>query len=418
MTRLTDTKARNILPGSKPVQHGGTSGLRLEPGNEKGSGKWILRYVSPASGKRRDMGLGRYPEVGIAEAGRKANDARQEISAGRDPIDQRDAQREARGAEAAALTFEEAAKQVHKDSKAGWKNSKHVDQWINTLTSYAFPAIGTKKVAVLAPADFADVLRPIWLTKPETATRVRQRCHMVMKWCWAHGLVQGNPVDVVDHLLPRQPGKRERVQHQPAMPWRQVPDFVASDLQDKPVNVTRALLRFVILTAARSGEAREMRWDEVDLSEAVWTVPASRMKAKAEHRVPLSAVAVRILNDQRAAYPDAELVFPAPRGGVLSDMVLTKFLRDHQAQSDVKGRVATAHGFRSSFRDWASEAGYARDLAEKALAHTIANNVEAAYHRTDLLEQRRPMMEAWGRHVCGQVTPGNVVPLNVAGRVA
>ena len=271
---------------------------------------------------------------------------------------------------------------------------------------------------MLAPADFADVLRPIWLTKPETATRVRQRCHMVMKWCWAHGLVQGNPVDVVDHLLPRQPGKRERVQHQPAMPWRQVPDFVASDLQDKPVNVTRALLRFVILTAARSGEAREMRWDEVDLSEAVWTVPASRMKAKAEHRVPLSAVAVRILNDQRAAYPDAELVFPAPRGGVLSDMVLTKFLRDHQAQSDVKGRVATAHGFRSSFRDWASEAGYARDLAEKALAHTIANNVEAAYHRTDLLEQRRPMMEAWGRHVCGQVTPGNVVPLNVAGRVA
>jgi integrase len=232
-----------------------------------------------------------------------------------------------------------------------------------------------------------------------------------MKWCWAHGSVKANPVDVVDHLLPQQPGKRERVSHQPSMPWRDIPAFMHKVLNASASNVTRALLEFVILTAARSGEARAMTWEEVDLEAKVWTVPASRMKAKVVHRVPLSERAIAILTAQRQTHPESELVFPAPRGGVLSDMVLTGFQRDQKAQSGEKDRVATAHGFRSSFRDWASESNYPRDLAERALAHTIQNQAEAAYHRTDLLEQRRAMMEAWAQHVGGFAAAISVVPL-------
>ena len=410
MALLTDTRARNIKPGDKPKAHGSVPGLRLEPSTAKGQGKWILRFVSPASNKRRDMGLGTYPEVGVASAREKGMAARKLIAEGKDPIDCRDAEKAAVLASVEAMTFERAARQVHDEQKPGWKNAKHVDQWINTLRDYVFPKIGERKVKELNPADFAEVLRPLWLAKPETGSRVKQRCQTVMKWCWAHGFVQGNPVDVVDHLLPQQPGKRERTQHQPAMPWREIPQFVAKVLHVGEANISRRLLEFVLLTAARSGEARTMLWDEVDLEGQTWTVPASRMKAKVMHRVPLSARAVEILEAQRTLHPDAKIVFPAPRGGVLSDMVLTKFLRDHEAKSSDPGRVATAHGFRSSFRDWASENGYPRDLAERALAHAIANQAEAAYHRTDLLEQRRAMMEAWAQHVGGIGRSAVVVP--------
>ncbi|WP_303809343.1 site-specific integrase [Sandarakinorhabdus limnophila] len=401
MQLITDVKARSVKPGDKPVAHGGVPGLRLEPGSIKGRGKWILRYVSPVSGTRRDMGLGSYPDTGIAAAKISAEAARATIAGGGDPIYAREQAREAQKAKQAALTFEQAAIQVHEEQKAAWRNEKHQAQWINTLKQYVFPMIGTKLVADLKPGDFADALRPIWLDKAETASRVRQRCQAVMKWCWAHGHVTGNPVDVVDHLLPKQQGKRVRVQHHPAMPWRDVPAFVGSALRGGRPNSSGPLLEFVILTAARSGEARFMTWDEVDPKEKVWTVPANRMKAQVVHRVPLSDRVVAILTQQRMTYPEADLVFPAPRGGVFSDMALTKFLRDRNAVSSEKGRAATAHGFRSSFRDWASENGYQRDIAERALAHTISNQAEAAYHRTDLLEQRRMMMEAWALHCAG-----------------
>lgn len=410
MAYLTDLKARNIRPGDRPLPHGSIPGLRLEPGTTKGQGKWILRFMSPVTGKRRDMGLGRYPEVGVGSAGISGVAARELIAGGKDPIEQRDANRTTARAAVEAMTFETAARQVHAEQKPGWRNAKHVDQWINTLRAYAFPKIGARKVADLTPADFAEVLRPLWLSKPETAGRVKQRCQTIMKWCWAHGLVAGNPVDVVNHLLPQQPGKRERVQHQPAMEWPNVPAFVANVVRDGAPNVTRALLEFIILTAARSGEGRAMKWGEFDPASHVWTVPADRMKARTAHRVPLSARAVEVLEAQRKLHPKTDLVFPAPRGGVLSDMVLTKFLRDHCAQSGDKNRVATAHGFRSSFRDWASEHGYARDLAERALAHTISNQAEAAYHRTDLLEQRRTMMDAWANYI-GGVRQADVVPI-------
>ena len=411
MTLITDLRAKKIAPGEKPVSHGSIRGLRLEPGSTRGQGKWILRFVSPVNGKRRDMGLGVYPEVGIAEAGVRGTAARQTIASGKDPIDEREANRAARAAIAGAMTFEQAARKVHESLKPGWKNPKHGDQWINTLRDYAFPKIGKRKVNELVPADFAEVLRPIWLAKAETAGRVKQRCHTVMKWCWAQELVKGNPLDVVTHLLPQQPGKRERTAHQPSMPWKDIPAFVKRWLHTGPSNVTRALLEFVILTAARSGEARAMTWDEVDIDARVWTVPASRMKAKVVHRVPLSQRALEILLAQRAQHPETDLIFPSVRGLVLSDMVLTKFLRDHNIPSSELGRIATAHGFRSSFRDWASETGYPRDLAERALAHTVRNQVEAAYHRTDLLEQRRAMMEAWAQHALGGDASSKVVPL-------
>lgn len=227
-----------------------------------------------------------------------------------------------------------------------------------------------------------------------------------MAWGWAHGHCQSNPVDVVVKLLPQQPGKAARTEHQPAMAWSQIPEFVKTHLlMTESLDVTRSLLKVLMLTASRSGEVRGMRWSELDLDAAIWTIPAERMKAKFAHRVPLSRQAVEIIKAQQGI--DDELVFPSPRQkkntqgyAELSDMVLTSFLRRVSAPSSTPGRVATAHGFRSSFRDWCSEKGYPRDLAERSLAHTVQNKVEAAYHRTDLLEQRRPLMQSWADFVC------------------
>ncbi len=421
MARITDVRARSIKPGDKPIADSSVPGLRLWPskarGHEKswGYGKWILRFQSPVTNTRRDMGLGTYPTTTIAMARDLGTAARRLIDKGLDPIIEREAELAAKVAARDAMTFEKAARKVHDEQKPGWKNTKHADQWINTLETYAFPSIGKCKVAELCVKDFAEVLRPIWLTKPETATRVKQRCHAVMKWCCAHGAVTGNPVDVVTELLPKQPGKAVRVKHHPSMPWCLLPGFVTASLRRDTPDVTCIALEFLILTAARSDEVRSITWSEVNLESKIWTVPASRMKAKVAHRVPLSTRAVEILEAQREAHPEAELVFPSPTGVVLGDMILTQYLRDEKAKSDTTGRFATAHGFRSSFRDWASEQGYSRDLAERALAHAIKDETEAAYHHTDLLDQRRIMMEAWCKHVCGQAAPAtNVVQLRAS----
>lgn len=392
---LTDKLVRALKPNDKPVFDGKVTGLLLTP--TKSGCKWTLRFTSPVSGKRRDAGLGTYPETSIAEAREKALAMRKVIDNGADPIDLRNREREVAAVAAAALTFEKAARQVHEELRPGWKNAKHAAQWISTLETYVFPKIGAKKLDAVTPADCANVLRPIWLTKAETASRTRQRMHAVMQWAWAHGHITANPVTVIDHILPKQSSKPE---HQPAMPWRIIPEFVKAHLAKlEPGDSTRAALLLLILTATRSGEVRGAVWEEFDLTKCVWTVPASRMKAKEHHRVPLSKAAIALLKALKEQQLHETLVFPSPREKVLSDMTLTAFLRRIKAESDTPGRFATAHGFRSSFRDWASEHGYARDLAERALAHTVANKVEAAYHRTDLLEQRRPLMEAWAGHV-------------------
>ncbi|SAL38543.1 phage integrase [Caballeronia choica] len=392
---LTDKQARALRPDDKPVFDGKVTGLFLAP--TKAGSKWTLRFTSPITGKRRDAGLGTYPETSIADAREKALAMRRILDAGDDPIEQRNREREAASIVAAALTFEKAAREVHAELKPSWRNEKHQNDWIRSLEAYVFPKLGAKSLDAITPADCADVLRPIWLDKQETASRTRQRMHAVMQWAWAHGHVAANPVTVVDHILPKQTGKKE---HQPAMPWRDVPEFVKDHVVGfKQGEGTRAALLFLILTAARSGEVRGATWSELDLDAGVWSIPAERMKAKEAHRVALSAPALALAKTLKEQKLHETLVFPSPRGKVLSDMVLTSFLRRVEAKSDTPERVATAHGFRSSFRDWASEHGYARDLAERALAHTVANKVEAAYHRTDLLEQRRPLMDAWARHV-------------------
>lgn len=399
MALLTDTKARSVKPGGPPIAHGGVTGLALHPSpNHKGQGKWVLRYVSPVTGKRRNAGLGSYPDISIAAASQQGRVMREQIAHGHDPL-------EIRANEAAKPRMpllREAAEILHKELSPGWKNPKHAQQWINTLTEYAFPEIGSLPLDQIQPRHIADVLRPIWLEKAETAGRVKQRLHAVMAWGWAHGYCQSNPVDVVGHLLPLQPGKAIRTQHQPAMPWKMLPEFFKAHLPtleppQRP-DVACQVLKFLILTACRSGEARYMTWDEVDVRAKVWTLPAERMKAKQIHRVPLSKQALAVLKQQQGQHDT--LVFPSVRDRApLSDMALTALLRRVKAVSDVSGRTATAHGFRSSFRDWCSEKGYARDLAERALAHAVQNKVEAAYHRTDLLEQRRPLMQAWADFV-------------------
>lgn len=388
---LSDAKARNIKPDDKPFAHGAVTGLILVPSATKGRGKWVLRFVSPITKKRRKAGLGTYPEIGIAAATRLGTAMREQIAAGLDPL----VEKLSIANSPKIPDFQCAAQIVHQQLLPGWKNKKHGQQWINTITEYALPLIGKVALDQIQPKHIAEVLRPIWLTKAETASRLRQRIHTVMAWGWAHGYCTANPVDVVNHLLPQQPSKVLREQHHPAMPWRDIPAFISKYLKyNDGIDVVRLMMQFLILTAARSAEVRGMRWCEVDFYKAVWTVPSERMKVKQIHRVPLAPQAIEILH--RLSGLHDELVFPSPRvQNVLSDMALTSFLRRIKIPSSIEGRIATAHGFRSSFRDWCSEHGYARDLAERALAHSVANKVEAAYHRTDLLEQRRPMMQAW-----------------------
>ena len=400
MALLTDTKARHIKPNDKPISHGGVTGLTLHPSSTKGRGKWVLRYVSPVTQKRRNAGLGSYPEVGIAEAAKLAQTMREQLSAGDDPLELKKAET----TKIVIPTFEEAARKVHTELLPGWRNKKHARQWISTLEQHVFPAMGTVPLDAITPANVADVLRPSWMTIPETAGRVKQRIHKVMQWAWAHGFCSANPVDVVDHLLPQQVSASIRTEHQPAMPWKVIPLYIASRVYTEDrYNVTRGLLLFVILTACRSGEARAMEWCEIDFKRQIWTIPPGRMKGGVRHRVPLSTQALELLEQMRGLHET--LVFPSPRKQtVLSDMVLTSFLRKTKAISDTQGRFAVAHGFRSSFRDWCSEQRYPHDLAERALAHTIRNKSEAAYHRTDLLNERRPMMQAWGDYVMSAIS--------------
>ncbi|WP_233622214.1 tyrosine-type recombinase/integrase [Burkholderia multivorans] len=271
-----DRRKQALKPTDKPVFDGKVTGLLLAP--TKSGCRWILRFTSPVTRKRRDAELGTYPEISLSEAQDKALTMRKLIDNGEDPIDQRNREREAAAVAAAALTFEKAAGQVHEELKPGWKNEKHAAQWISTLETYVFPKVGNRKLNAISPDDCADVLRPIWLTTAETASRTRQRMHAVMQWAWAHGHIAANPVPVVDHILPKQSTKAE---HQPAMPWRQVPKFVASHFaKHELTDSTRAALLFLILTTTRSGEVRGATWDEFDLFGRVWNIPAARMKPR------------------------------------------------------------------------------------------------------------------------------------------
>ena len=403
MAMITDKQAKAIKPDGKAIQSGVT-GLTLQPTATRGRGKWNLRFISPATDKRRDMGLGIYPDVPVANALELARHAREQIAGGIDPIIARNELQK-------IPSFEQAAVARWEQVAPSFRNAKHRQQWINTLQQHVFPRIGFIKVDKLTPKQFADALRPIWLTIPETAKRVKMRCHDVMAYCWAHGHIQANPLDVVGQLLPNDKAGAAP-KHHPAMLWQDIPAFVQEHLTKAPVLGSRAALLFTILTAARSGETRGATWGEVDLDGALWTIPAKRMKANRDHRVPLSDAAVALLRgqfigDDKPA--DDALVFPALKGNQLSDMALTSLLRKAQAKSDIPDRIATAHGFRSSFRNWAADHGYNTEIAERALAHTIGNKVQAAYERTDRLQARVAMMQHWANHVAGTAS-AKVVP--------
>lgn len=384
-------------PGLHAV--GGVPGLHLQV-TPTGAKTWILRFtagVKPGTDKpwRRDLGLGGYPGVGLALAREKGQAAREKIAQGIDPITEKRQQRSTMlAARLAEITFEEAARKYIDAKSPEWRNDKHGQQWGNTLTVHAFPVIGSLRVADIDRAHVLRVIEPIWTTKTETANRVRGRIEQILDWATVRGFRHGeNPArwkGYLDKVLPAR-AKVQKVQHHAALPIAELPDFMTRLRRRNGIGPKA--LEFAILTAARSGEVRGATWDEIDLESRVWTIPAERMKAAKEHRVPLSDSAVSLLK----ALPQMEginLVFPPPRGRKpLSDNTLTKVLKD-------MGVPVTAHGFRSTFRDWCAEhTEFPREVAEMALAHTIGNAVEAAYRRGDLFAKRRALMAAWS-HFC------------------
>ncbi|MND47920.1 Prophage CP4-57 integrase [compost metagenome] len=368
---------------------GGVAGLALQV-LPSGGRTWILRAT--IGGRRRDMGLGGYPDVPLSEAREAARRARELIRHGIDPIEQGQEARAALKASAAkAITFKTAAEAYIAAQEASWKNAKHRAQWASTLSTYAYPVIGSLPVEDIESAHIHRILDPIWTTKTETASRVRNRVELVLDWASARGYRSGvNPArwrGHLDKLFPKR-SKLARTVHHRALPLADVYTFM-SRLRDAEGAGARAL-EFAILTAGRSGEVRGMSWSEVDMVEGIWTIPASRMKAGREHRVPLSKAALTLLK-AAPKMGGTDLVFPGQRGGALSDMTLSAVLKRMKV-------AAVPHGFRSTFRDWAAErTAYPAEVAEMALAHSVGNKVEAAYRRGDLMEKRRRLAEDWAR---------------------
>lgn len=357
-------------------------------------------------GKRRDIGLGGFPDVTLANAKEAARAARTKIVAGTDPVEERKAARSSLiAARASLVTFKAAAAAYIAAHESGWKNAKHAGQWTATLETYAYPTIGNIVVSDIETAHVMRVLESIWTTKTETASRLRGRIESVLSWATVRGYRKGdNPArwrGHLDTLLPART-KVQKVEHHAAMDYREVGGFL-SELR-KHDGLGAKALEFAILTAARSGEVRGAVWSELDLDAAVWTIPSDRMKAKKEHRIPLSAPALELLNAlPRIAGTD--LLFPSAKNTPLSDMTLTAVLKR-------MGQSVTAHGFRSTFRDWAGETtAYPREVIEHALAHQLKDKAEAAYARGSLFDKRRRLMADWAKH-CATVTTGaSVTPI-------
>ena len=421
--------ARFVEAVTKPGKYFDGQGLflRVQP---NGARQWVQRIT--IRGKRSELGLGSPPAVSLATARTLALENRGAAMLGRDPI------QEKRGARA-GLTFEAAVNEYLVAKLDEFRNEKHKKQWRSTLETYANPVLGPKLVAEITLQDVLKVLEPIWQSKTETASRLRGRIEAVLSWATVAGYRQGdNPARWKGHLsevLPK-PGKITQVEHYPAVAlidasrwWMEL---------GKRDGIAARALEFVALTGARSKEVRGMTWTELDIGErvkidttdrsnsvastktATWTVPASRMKAGRVHRVPLAPEAIALLGSL-PRIDGSPYVFPAARGGMLSDMALSAVMRRMQEAECKAGRVgfidpqskrpAVPHGLRSTFRQWAAEQGYPRDMAEIAVAHFIGSEVERAYQRSDMLERRRDMMAAWASFLCGNCAAANVVML-------
>lgn len=395
--------AKGVEAKREPGMYGDGNGLYLRVGPTGGK-SWILRTV--IHGKRRELGLGSCDLVTLAEAREKAAELRKAARGGSDPDAARKAAARAAAEEAARekMTFGKAAEAVHAKLLPGWKNQKHADTWLSTVKLHAFPRLEKKPLYQIERDDLLKVLNPIWTDKPETARRVRQRIHQIFEWAKGEGHFHGeNPVEKLGLALA---SVKVAKQHLASLPWRELPAFWAQ-LSERDAT-SAACLRFIILTAARSGEARGARWSEIDFDGAVWNVPAERMKRGLPHRVPLSKAALDVLESVKGF--DPVLVFPSPQrakdgaGRPLSDMAFKPLF----ARMGVEG--FTTHGFRSTFRDWCSESAKADpELAEAALSHATGNAVTRAYARSDLFDRRRALMEAWGSYATGKA--GQVVQM-------
>jgi integrase len=371
-----------------------------------------LRYQ--LNGKRREMGLGSFPDVGLKAARLAAADQRKLLTTGTDPMAARDAGREAlraneRAAAAKAITFKKAASDYIAAHRTGWKNAKHAQQWENTLATYAEPIIGHLPVSEVATAHMLDILQPIWNTKTETASRVRNRIELVLDAAKARGLRDGeNPArwrGHLDKLLPKR-AKVRAVEHHTALPWPELPAFMEELAKHEALSY--AAIRLTILTACRTSEVLGATWNEIDLESHTWTIPAARMKAGKDHRVPLSDAAQKVLGSL-PRIDESPYLFPGARQGrPLSNLAMLMGLRRMG-----RGNL-TMHGFRSTFRDWAAErTQYPREVCEMALAHKIAEGAEAAYWRGDIFEKRRALMADWANYAV-QTPAAKVVALRRA----
>ncbi len=372
-----------------------------------GGRSWILRYS--LNDRRRDLGLGSYTDLTLAEAREKAREKRKLVSQGIDPIEAKREQRDARTvAQSKRMTFSQCVDGYLEAHGDGWKNPKHRQQWFNTLETYAYPLIGSMNVASVDTPLVLAILEPIWKTKTETATRLRGRIENVLDWAKVREYRTGdNPARWKGHLdqLLAKPSKVSTVQHHAALPYAEMGAFMALVRNQK--GIAAAALEFTILTACRSGEVRGATWREFDLLARTWSIPSVRMKAAAPHRVPLSDAAMTIITKMQKCQL-GELVFPGTKENApISDMSMTAVLR-RMGRGDL-----TVHGFRSTFRDWCSEStAYPREVAEMALAHTIPDKVEAAYRRGDLFNKRTRLMNEWAVYCGKPVSSGkNVVTL-------
>ncbi|MCW1403265.1 integrase arm-type DNA-binding domain-containing protein [Novosphingobium sp. MW5] len=409
--KLSNALTPLAVKNAKPGRHADGGGLHLLV-KESGARSWVYRFM--LKGRSRDIGLGAAGPGGIslADARDQAAVLRLKVKAGIDPLEERQqeaaqAAADAQAALIAGVTFKSVAETYIGANEASWRNDKHRQQWRNTLATYVYPVMGELPVADITTSHVLQILEPIWQGKPETASRIRGRIETVLDAARARGYREGeNPARWRGHIsqiLP--PRSRLSRGHHKAMPYADIAAFMAK-LRERDAMAAYAL-EFVILTATRTSEALGATWAEIDLEKKVWTVPASRMKAGKEHRIPLSTRAVAILE---AVQPmGQEELFPTPKGGKLSTMAMSMLLRR-------MGLECTVHGFRSAFRDWAAECtGYAHEVCEMALAHVIGNKSEAAYRRGDLFDKRRKLMEAWAGYCASNAAAGEkVTPIRKA----
>ncbi len=366
----------------KPGRYGDGNGLYLIV-DDSGSKRWMLRTV--VHGRRRDIGLGGLSLVSLAEAREEAASMRKIARKGDDPLAER------QKARAQIPTFKQAAKMVHEEHAKTWKNKKHAAQWISTLKQYAFPLFGERPVDQIGSAEVLNALSKIWLEKPETARRVRQRIGTVLDWAKAAEYRSGdNPINGIAKGLPKQPKKQS---HHAALPYSEVNLFITNLRKAGANESTRLAFEFLILTATRTSEVILAEWSEIDFEKKAWTIPANRMKAGRKYRVPISSRCLEILARAQELSDGGPYVFPSQTAKKpLSTMVFLMVIRR-------TGQDITAHGFRSSFRDWAAErTNFPRQVCEMALAHSVSDKTEAAYLRGDLFDKRRELMDTWAAY--------------------